>query len=401
MTNATTGQTDVVLFLRNEQDRSLLREGALLYGVTSPSGEAAFLTPYRPPSGVFPAVAIVGESASPEGAEGLRFTVSVDGESVIAAGMIDKQYRKTPVKIVSMTAIYARTPFAAVEMDRLWASHVIVFGCGTGGSKIALELARAGVGNITLCDPDLMEFANVSRHEGDLLDVGKPKTQVVAERVYRINPAIHVKTYTENIFDRAWDEIASILPCDLVVAATDRTAIQMQINEITRRMKLPCVFGGCYEEALGGEVFYTLPDEIMPCLACLRGGLKQPIRNPEIDYSTARSTEDYQGQPGLHAAVDFVTCVEIQICLALLLRGVGTSRLRSLIDPRFNFLLVGGALGAGFYRFRKPFDIFFQPLKGPRKNCPVCGNGLRSLIPQDNGEEPGESPGATAIGGND
>jgi hypothetical protein len=139
-------------------------------------------------------------------------------------------------------------------------------------------------------------------------------------------------------------------------------------------MGIPCVFGGCYEEARGGEVFFTLPNERMPCLACLRAGLAQPQTHNQIDYSTATGPEDYEGQPGLHAAVDLVTCVEIQICLGILLRNSPTSQLARLIRPEYNFLLIGGALGTGFYRFKKPFDIFFQPLRGPRKTCPVCQN---------------------------
>ena len=332
-----------VLFLKDDKDLALLQDGTLLYGITSRSDGTLFMTPYQPPSQTFPAVAVVAESAHAKVADNFPFLVSVDRGAVIAHGMTDGHVGRLPVNVVFMAAIYARTPFPAGEMDALWASRVAILGCGTGGSKIAMELARAGVGQITLCDPDLMEFANVSRHEGDLLDVGKPKTLVAAERIYRINPAIKVKTYTEDIFDRSWNDIASVFACDLVVAATDRTSVQFLINDVTQKLKVSCVFGGCYEEALGGEVFYTLPECVMPCLACLRGGLKQPVRNPEIDYSVALAAEDYQGQPGLHTAVDFVTCVEVQICLAILLRTVKTSRLRSLIDHRSNFILVGGA----------------------------------------------------------
>ena len=103
----------------------------------------------------------------------------------------------------------------------------------------------------------------------------------------------------------------------------------------------------------------------MPCLACLRAGLKPPDTIGQIDYSTAAGPADYQGQPGLHAAVDLVTCIEVQVCLGILLRNSATSKLARLIDPGANFILIGGALGRGFYRFRKPFDIFFQPLHGP------------------------------------
>jgi molybdopterin/thiamine biosynthesis adenylyltransferase len=390
-TNAVNHPPKAVLFLKDEKDRALLQDGTVLYGAISPSGDSVFMTPYRPPSSATAAVAVVGESTTHQGKNAPPLMVRVKGESMTAAGPVAGRCGRIPVRLAHMADIYTRTPFAAAEMNALWASRVIVFGCGTGGSKIALELARAGVGHITLCDPEPLEYANVSRHEGDLLDVGKPKPLVAAERVYWINPAIQVETYAEDIFERPWDEVAKVFACDLVIAATDRTAIQFLINEVTHKLKVPCVFGGCYEEALGGEVFYTLPDEIMPCLACLRAGLKQPIRNPKIDYSRARAPNDYKGQPGLHAAVDFVTCVEIQVCLAILLRRIETSPLRALLDSRSNFILVGGALSAGFYRFRKPFDIFFQPLSGPRKNCPVCGNGLRSFMTESGPGEPSDN----------
>lgn len=277
------------------------------------------------------------------------------------------------LEFLTMADIYSRTPFDSADMEILWDKTILLFGLGSGGSKLAIELAKAGVGKLILCDPDYFECANVSRHEGDLTDIDKPKVQLAAERIYQINPAIKIETYAENIFDWDREDIDELFnKADLIIASTDVTSVQLMINRFTHRLKLPCVFGGCYEEARGGEVFFTLPDEDMPCLECLRGGLKQPERLGKIDYSTATGPEDYQGQPGLHAAVDFVTCIEIQIALAILLRESETSQLADMIDPTRNFLLIGGMMAEDFYRFRKPFDIFYQPLKGPRKSCMVC-----------------------------
>ena len=144
------------------------------------------------------------------------------------------------------------------EMERLWDSTVTIVGCGSGGSKIALELARAGVGHIKIRDPETLNAANITRHEGSLFDVGKPKVHLLAERIYAINPAMHMALYPEDIFSRPPDQLQGILAGDLVVAATDKQDIQLLINELTHRFKIACVFGGCYEEALGGEVFFTL-----------------------------------------------------------------------------------------------------------------------------------------------
>lgn len=367
-----------VIYLKDEADRSLLRPGTCIYGQFIESTGTFLMTPYQPPSATFPLIGMVEKNSGKEHNHPGLLAVCAEGQHFVAKGVVNNQQVELPVDIVYRADSYSRTPFSPSEMALLWNKTVTVIGCGSGGSKLSVELARAGTGHLRLCDPDKMDFANVSRHEGDLFDVGKPKTQVVAERIYRINPAIQVETYCEDIFKHPLEEIEEILNSDLVIAATDKRAIQLLVNELVLRFKIACVFGGCYEEALGGEVFYTLPGEKMPCLACLRAGLKQPTTSVKIDYSTATGPEDYEGEPGLHAAIDFITCIEVQICLAILLREVPTSRLAKLINPRFNFILIGGALGAGFYRFKRPFHIFFQPLKGPRKNCPVCGD--RSVL---------------------
>ena len=361
------------IFLKDESDMQLLAPGTRLYGKTTESTGVIFMSPYKPPSGNLPWIGIIQEKAGFQNMAPLLINIYVNENSITAYGFFNNQHLEVPVEIIYKTTSYARTPFKKPEMNMLGNSKVLIFGCGTGGSKIALELTRAGVGNMILCDPDRIEFANISRHEGDLLDVGKPKVQVVAERIYRINPSIQTTVYFEDIFEQPTSEVEGIFNgINLVVAATDNTSVQMMINEFTHKLGIPCVFGGCYEEALGGEVFFTLPDENMPCLACLRGGLKQPEKKSNIDYSTATRPEDYQGQPGLHAAVDFVTCIEVQICLGILLKKSKTSRLAQMIDPKHNFILIGGALAEGFYRFKKPFDVFYQPLSGPRKNCLVC-----------------------------
>jgi molybdopterin/thiamine biosynthesis adenylyltransferase len=361
------------IFLKDEKDMKLLTSGTRLYGETTDSTGIVFMTPYKPPGNNLRWIGIVQEPPVLENENPLLINVYVENGSITASGFFNNQHTQIPVDIVYTTANYERTPFKQSELDILWNKKMLIFGSGTGGSKIALELARAGVGNITLCDPERLEFANISRHEGDMLDVGKPKTQVVAERIYRVNPAIQICSYFEDIFDRSLYQVKEIFCChDLVVAATDSRSVQLLINEFTHKFDIPCVFGGCYEEARGGEVFFTLPGEKMPCLACLRGGIKQPERKNDIDYSTATGPEDYQGQPGLHAAVDFITCIEVQICLGILLKESKTSKLAQMIDPARNFILIGGALAKGFYRFRKPFDIFYQPLSDHRKNCSVC-----------------------------
>lgn len=283
-------------------------------------------------------------------------------------------WRKTAVSNVTTSDLFARTPFSANVLDILQKSRVAIFGQGSGGGKISVDLAKSGVGKYRNFDPSRLQEHNVNRHVASLLDVDRWKVDAVADIMLLNNPSVEVEAYPYNLFDP--ESILKphqiLLDVDLIVAATDRTEAQLAINYWACELEIPAIFGGCYEGARGGEVLFTLPGEYTPCLSCLRGGLKGPEHRGPFDYSDANVQEDFQGEPGLSAAIDLITDVETQIALALLLRGTD-SPLGDLIQPQLNFILIGGALGAGFYRFRRPFQIYFQPLSGPRPNCDVCG----------------------------
>lgn len=278
------------------------------------------------------------------------------------------------VSNISLNDLFSRTPFSGLILENLRNSRVVIFGGGSGGGEIAVRLAQAGVGNICLSDPKLLEVHNCARHVGSLLDVGRSKVEVIAEQVLLHNPQVVVETYDLDLFHPdspvAAEEV--LQGADLIIAATDKTDVQLAVNTLTWRLGIPTLFGGCYEGARGGEVLFTLPGEGTPCLSCLRGGLAQPEHQGPFDYSAAEHPEDFQGEPGLSAAISQITNVEVQIALGILLRGTN-SPLGSLIYPQYNYLLIGSALAAGFYRFRRPFHIFWQPLSGPRPGCDVCG----------------------------
>ncbi len=74
--------------------------------------------------------------------------------------------------------------------ERLVAAHVAVVGIGGVGSWVAEALARSGVGEISLFDLDDVCVSNSNRQLHALdATVGRPKVEVMAERIRAINPA--------------------------------------------------------------------------------------------------------------------------------------------------------------------------------------------------------------------
>lgn len=81
-------------------------------------------------------------------------------------------------------------------MEKLKSAHVAVFGVGGVGGHLCEALARAGVGAIDLFDNDTVSLSNINRQIVALHStVGKPKVEVMKERILDINPGCRVRAH--------------------------------------------------------------------------------------------------------------------------------------------------------------------------------------------------------------
>lgn len=129
-------------------------------------------------------------------------------------------------------------------MARLFDSHVTVIGMGGVGSWAAESLIRSGVGNLTLVDFDLVCVTNANRQLHAMKGTtGKPKVEVMAERLERINPSARVTPRRE--FYNA-DTSASLLEprTDMIVDAIDNLAAKSHLIATCRALSIPMVVSG-------------------------------------------------------------------------------------------------------------------------------------------------------------
>ena len=98
------------------------------------------------------------------------------------------------------------------RLERLHRSRVLVVGLGGVGAYAAEMIARAGVGHMTVADADVVSESNINRQLIALHStVGRPKTEVMAERLRDINPDIDLRTVARFIKD---DETYALLDSD-------------------------------------------------------------------------------------------------------------------------------------------------------------------------------------------
>lgn len=126
--------------------------------------------------------------------------------------------RATTLDVLDRTEILSRDLSGVAQ--KLEGARVVCVGVGSLGSTVALQLARSGVGHLTLIDPDHLVSANLGRHVLGADDLGLPKAEALQEKIRKDLPTTEVAafaTFAEvvmyknpEVFDKA----------DLVVVTT-------------------------------------------------------------------------------------------------------------------------------------------------------------------------------------
>jgi len=124
---------------------------------------------------------------------------------------------------------------------RLASATVTVFGVGGVGASAAEALVRSGVGRVILVDYDRICVTNVNRQlhamKGTL---GKPKAQVMAERLRLVNPDAVIEARAE--FYTAETSARLLVPePDVVIDAIDHMAAKLHLIATCLRDRLRCV----------------------------------------------------------------------------------------------------------------------------------------------------------------
>jgi len=159
-------------------------------------------------------------------------------------------------------------PEIGVEgQSRILDAHALVVGAGGLGSPVALYLASAGVGAITLADADTVDLTNLQRQIMHTTEsVGRPKAVSGAEAIGRINPAVKVHALEQRLDGDALD--AAVARADVVLDCSDNFATRHAVNRACVRHRRPLVSGAAVR--FDGQVsVFDLRRDDAPCYACL------------------------------------------------------------------------------------------------------------------------------------
>ena len=124
----------------------------------------------------------------------------------------------------------------------LQASKVAVVGLGGVGSLVAEYLARLGVGNLILIDPDKIESSNLSRVVGATpvdVETGQLKTQIAVRHAREM--ASHA-TLQPVAGDVSHHSVAQVLrDCDFIFLAADSMRARLVVNALSHQYLIPVI----------------------------------------------------------------------------------------------------------------------------------------------------------------
>lgn len=121
-------------------------------------------------------------------------------------------------------------------------SNVLVVGVGGVGAYAAEMIARAGIGNITIIDADIVSITNCNRQLIAMHStIGRDKVDVLGDRLTDINPELNLIKIKEYIHDNIIDTILDAQKYDYIVDAIDTLTPKVQLIEGALKRGYPLV----------------------------------------------------------------------------------------------------------------------------------------------------------------
>jgi len=149
-------------------------------------------------------------------------------------------------------------------------SHALIIGAGGLGSPVALYLASAGVGRLTLVDHDTVDLTNLQRQiVHSTARIGSPKVESARQGLAAINAEVKVQAIQQRADAALLDEL--VAQADVVLDCCDNFATRQAINRACVTYAKPLVSGA----AIGFDGQISVFDSRAgrrpgaPCYACL------------------------------------------------------------------------------------------------------------------------------------
>lgn len=151
--------------------------------------------------------------------------------------------------------------------EKLMDARVLIIGAGGLGSPAAMYLAAAGVGQLAVCDHDVVDLSNLQRQIlHGTPDIGRPKTISARDAMTRLNPDVAVIALPDKLEGEALLE--QVAAATVVLDCSDNFTTRFAVNAACVKTKTPLVSGAVIRFE-GQVAVFTPGRDDSPCYNCL------------------------------------------------------------------------------------------------------------------------------------
>ena len=167
------------------------------------------------------------------------------------------RWTATPYRVRSLSR-GALVPRGGGSLD-LGKKSVLLVGCGSVGSELAVRLTSAGVGRLTVSDPDTFSEENLYRHVLSVKDIGRLKTVALAREMDLRHPWAEVNSWCKRL-EELRDSVL-LQRFDLVVIAIGSPTVERLFAEYCRQEDVGVPVINCWLEGygIGGHAILVMP----------------------------------------------------------------------------------------------------------------------------------------------
>ena len=151
--------------------------------------------------------------------------------------------------------------------ERILAAHALIIGAGGLGSPVAMYLACAGVGQITVTDHDSVDLTNLQRQIAHRTgSVGTPKVESLRQTLRELNPHTQVNAIQTRVDGDSLDSL--VAAADVVLDCCDNFKTRHAVNAACVKHRKPLVSGAAIQ--FDGQIsVYDSRVSDAPCYACI------------------------------------------------------------------------------------------------------------------------------------
>ena len=253
--------------------------------------------------------------------------------------------------------------------------HVVVVGCGSLGSSVAANLARSGVGKMTLIDPENFQSENASRHYLGMDCEGQNKAKAMKDALRAQLPFVEVTALPLNWHVASREE--HLFDCDLVVSMIGDPVSERQLGLIARTRQQDVLFAWMEARAIATHSLLCSQENGL-CYAC-GFNAQGDIITKLVTWPEGRGTYSVPGcgnvfspygPTELSAAHSVVTAHVLDALL------VGTPSPYRVLSPSTNTVTASQAEPTTFGRDHIFGEPRLQEVSWPSHECTWCSERL-------------------------